>query len=228
VIIIILSPFVKVKDYLFWIAAILEIVLASAAFRIRRYSQSWFFIMVMFSICAPIVLAANISKFVPIGISPLIFLATALVILTFSKSKRSLKNSNYSITLPQDFAFRAFLPSDLTLGLKLEDHHVYKNKQKTTLELYYENEQGAWLWIYESNGKINRDKIKLKTQIIQKIINGVPVIIMQEIRNSDRFRQNLPYSYLEATWSRNGVNFNIRTDMISPVEAEKIIASMIK
>ena len=227
VIFIILSPLVKVKDYLFWTAVVLEIMLAIVAFRIRRYSQLWFFIIVIFSICAPFILAANFSNLVPIGISPLIFFATSLVILTLSTSKRSLKNHSDVLTLPDNFAFHAFFPSNLILGLKLEDHHIYKKKQQTTLELYYENEQGAWLWIYESNGTINRDEVKLKTNKLQKIVNGVPVIILQEIPNSAKLRQNLPYIYIEATWSHNEVNFNVRTDMISPAETETIIESMI-
>jgi hypothetical protein len=96
------------------------------------------------------------------------------------------------------------------------------------LEYYYANDAGAFFWIYESDGIITRDEVKLKTQKTEKIISGVTVGLAQEISNTTKFRKNLQYPYIEAVWNYKDANFNIRTDMISSEDVEKIIASMIQ
>jgi len=211
------------------IAFIIEIALAFASYSIRRYSKSISMLLIIFSMFVPLILAAYVSFLRPILILPFVFLAAFVAISTFLKHRRRFRNKTDPKKLPSTFPFNAVFPADLPLGLEEEDQHIHKKKHQTTLELYYQN-NGAWLWIYESNGVITREAVKLPTQKSEKIINGIPVNIAQEIpkKPSSRKRPKIRPPYVEATWSTKGINFNVRTDWISIEDVEKILASMIK
>jgi len=215
----------------FWIIIpfIIETGLAFASFGMRQYSKLIFILLFIFSIFVPLMFAAFISFLKPILISPLVFLSVAIVISTFSQYKRRFKTKTTPIKLPSNLAFKAVFPTDLPLGLVCKDNTIHKKKSQTTLEIYYQNDNdGSWLWIYESNGAIIRDEIKLQKQKLDNIINSISVNMSQEIPKNNSSRKKIKPPYIEAIWNYKGINFNVRTDWISSEDVEKIIKSMIK
>jgi hypothetical protein len=211
-----------IKDYRFWIASIIAIGLAFTWEYVRRHSYWISNFILLFSVVAPILVAANISSLKPVGISFFTFLAAAVDINLYFKYHRRLKNRTNSIKLSPNFPFPAIFPAFLPERLIIDDYHISKKNQQTTVELNYRDDGDVVLWIYEANGLITRDKVKLPEQKSDKIIKGTTVTLRQEILADT---QSL---YLEAAWSRNDINFNLASEGIALEEVEKIIASMIQ
>lgn len=221
------------KDYPFWIAVIIEIGLAFGAVLVRRYSRTITFLIILFSALAPGILAANISLLKPIWNSSFICITTMAAIFMFLRIDRRLKNEPSSIKLPPKVTFDAVFPTELPSGFTERDHHIHKKKQQTTLEIYYQNvDDASWLWIYESDGVLIRDEIKLQTQKLDKVINGIHISIAQGFPKINSllasFQKEPDMLYIEAIWKHNNINFNLRSDGISLGDVEKIISSMTK
>jgi hypothetical protein len=219
--------YADIKDYRFWLAAIIETFLAIAWFTTRRYSYWVSNLIFLFSIMFPIILPPNINYLRPIGGSFLVFLAAALGIKTYSKYNRKIKNRINSVKLSPKFPFTPIFPADLPSRFTLEDYHISKKKLQSILELDYGSDN-RWLWIQESNGVITRNENKLLKQKLEKIINNTSVIIMQEIPQNISTRKKEQSLYFEADWNHKGINYNLGCDGIPLENVEKIIVSMIK
>jgi len=222
-----IGMYADIKDYRFWLAAIIEIFLAIAWFTTRRYSYLVSNLIFLFSIIFPIILPTNINYLRPIGGSLLVFLASALGITTYSKYNRKIKNRINSVTLSRKFPFTAIFPADLPSRFTLEDYHISKKKLQSILELDYRSDNSAWFWIQESNGVITRNENKLLKQKLEKIIKNTSVIIMQEIPQNISTRKKEQSLYFEADWNHRGIYFNLSCIGIPLENIEKIISSMI-
>jgi hypothetical protein len=183
--------------------------------------------IILFALVTPVLIAVNVKYLGPIVISPIVFLTAIPGIQGYYLVHKS-KNKINSIKLSSKFPFPAVFPKVLPERMIIDDYHISKKNQQTTLELNYNSDGDAWLWIFEANGVIIKDEVKLPEQKSEKIINGTAVTISQEILTDTPKRKILRPLYIEAAWSRNDINFNLASEGIALEEVEKIIASMIQ
>jgi len=226
--ILIIVLWVDTKSYLFWIATIIEIGLAVAYYPVRRHSYWMSYLIFFVGFLGPVILAMKITSLMPVGGSLFAFGAAFVTVQAFDKYVGRSKNKTNSIKLSSKFPFPAVFPVFLPEKLKIDDYHISKKNQQTTLELNYNNDGNVWLWIFEANGVIIRDQVTLPEQKSDKIIKGTAVTISQEILTDTPKRKILRPLYIEAAWSRNDINFNLASEGIALEEVEKIIASMIQ
>lgn len=217
-----------ISSHYFLIASIIEICLAFSVIVIQLYSKLLFGVVSIISFLTPLFLAKNINHLKPIGISSFVFMATLLVLLGIVNYIPKLRQKFTVMMLPSNFPFNAVFPSYLPLGLEKSRLRIYKNSH--TLEVYYVNAEGAWLIVYESADAIVSPEYNIQTQKSEIIVAGISVSIAQEIPKKDGFRKptKLQPPYFEANWSKNGINFKVRTDWIPFEDVEKILVSMIK
>jgi hypothetical protein len=218
----------NISNPYFLIASIIEICLAFLVVVIQLYSKLLFGVVFIFSFLAPLFLAKNINYLKPIGISSFVFMATLLLLLGIVNYIPKLRQKFVVMKLPSSFPFNAISPSYLPLGLEKSGLRIHKHSH--TLEVYYVNDEGAWLFVYEAADTIVSPEYKIQTQKSEKIVAGIPVSIAQEIPKKNGFRKTtkLQPPYFEAIWSKNGINFKVRTDWIPFEDLEKILVSMIK
>jgi hypothetical protein len=212
----------------FWIALTTEICLAFSVVVIQLRSKLLFGIVFILSFLTPLLLANNIIILKPIVLSPFVFIAILAVIFGIVNYVPKLRQKFAVLKLPSNFPFNAIFPSYLPFGLEKRGLRIYK--KSLTLEVYYVNDEGAWLFVYEAEGAIVSPEYKIQTLKSEKIIAGITIGIAQEIPKTDGFRKpaKLQPPYFEAIWSKNGINFKVRTDWIPLEDVEKILISMIK
>jgi hypothetical protein len=217
------------KDLLFWISVILEIGLAFIALLASRYSRTIPLLILIFSMLVPGILAANISSLNSISGSIYICVCTLGAILLFVRVDRRSKNKPLTIKSHTKVTFKPVFPTDLPSGFTEEHHQVHKNKQRTFLEISYNNiVDESWLLIYESNGEIIVGETKAQIEKMDKTINGIYISVEQIIPKRKSFLNKHEMLLLKATWKHNKIFFDSRSGGISMENFEKIIGSMIE
>jgi hypothetical protein len=228
ILIIVVIRYADINNPIFWVASAIEVCLAYVAVTIRRNSPGKFAFITCFAVLIPILFQTfNFVK--PILWSNGVFIAAAIALQMFLRYKNSLKNEPLSTNLPSDFSFNAVFPTDRPLGLSEQVRRISKNNQQTTLDMFFLNDNdSSRLWILESDGVIIPPKIPNKLQNSEIVINGFTVNFAQEIRRNTLVKKPLLRPYMEATWSQNGVYFNVHSARMSWEDLKQILVSMIK
>lgn len=226
--IILILKYADTKDYVFWLAAVVEVVLAVITVRIRRYIRNIPFWLSVVALFVPLILVAGSSQLKPILLSPFVFICVAESIMTYLMAVHRFRSKTSFASALSNFAFEVVLPNNLPLELEEVDYHAHKTKQQTTLNIYYENNDDARLFIYESNGALDRPEIKRPSENSEKLIKGISVKLVRAIPRKAFFRNAKKPPLVKAAWTQKGINFNILADWIPEEDVLKIIESMIK
>jgi hypothetical protein len=221
---------IATKYYLkpiFWAGLSIELVLAYLVHRMNEYN--WLRLLISaVALLAPFLLSyPNVTghysnTLEPIRYSLFFFLTFYGVFVTIddlrgkAPPEESSENLDFQVVVPD-------LPGDFGE----EDRNFYRYKKHWVADITWKNSKSNVLWLKESNGEIPNIEPRKNMQFIEKKIKDVPIRIEVEVLkpNSKRARKGEP-PFIEANWSRKGLNFNLRSDGLTLDEVEKAIASM--
>jgi hypothetical protein len=216
----------------FQIAALIEIGLALLAVRIPERRLHLRGITWAVGLVAPILIASNIEALRPVAPAGWVFLLALGAALTFQwyHSKRSVAGKKSQIREKIVPSQVSILPTYLPSGFKEAEVENHRRKGYSEVEMIYDRDDSEYLiWIKQASRPIPDSKPLKNMQITERIIKGVLVQTAQETAQPpSRGKQQDEPLFIEANWSNNGLHFNLRSDGISLLEAEKIIASMIQ
>jgi hypothetical protein len=212
-----------VDSYIFWIAGIIEVIIAYVTMTLKR--REFFVPIFMAAILIPFFISNNMFFHLPIRMVWMIYILAGSIIGVYSLY-RPRKPRSVTIRLEEWFITPEYLPQ----GYKEDERNVWKKKGASFVEQIFDNEIDEHIiWLLESTRPFTDYKPMKNTEPIQKEIKGVMVNIDREILKPDsKHGTNNDIPFIEANWGHDNINFNLRSDGIHLGEAEKIITSMIK
>ncbi len=222
----VLLQYAPTKEYQFWVATIVQLGLAFLTFAVPRRLAWIRLTLIMFSIAGVPLLGAEVGYLRPTQWSFLVYIAAGAGI-SLLLGGRIGKNRTLP-TLPTSIQFMVSFPVYLPEGFTEVDRNWYRHKGHMVVQRIYRNsDDGSLIWLEESDGALPEFRLPKNKQAIDKTIMDKPVHFEQEVlRPSSRSGRKRELPFIEAHWSSNGVNHNIRSDGLLLPGIEKVIESM--
>jgi hypothetical protein len=203
-----------------------ETGLAFLTFKIRRKFLR--FLLIIFSLYLPQILAENVKPFRGVKATFLAYaLAGALIAVYKTYQEETGKSKKHKIKKPtiQDGIIR---PAYLPPHFEETDSKFSNKKGNMKAEIIYgRNDSEHLIWIVQSDRTPFAASPRKNMEKTEKVIEHVPVYIEHEIQDAKSLNNSDP-PFVEANWSHNGINFNLRSDGITLDDSDKIISSMIR
>ena len=206
----------------FWIVALLGIGLFSVLFVLPRRLHLVKFILSMTSLFVPPFLSSRFETFRYIGSAPIVYIwfgATMALYLQYKGIKE------FDVPLfrkkPDSRYFR--LPQYLPLAF-VSKPRIHQNRKKNLFltEITYDRKDSEYIiWIKESNYYVPGFAHRKWTDQQERQIQGILVHIA--VQSQEKGEPPV----VDIKWNDTGINYVLRSDGVSVVEAEKVVASLI-
>jgi hypothetical protein len=201
-----------VHSYMFWIAAIIEVLLAYKTATLKK--REYFIVIFMISFLTPYFR-------LPLNMVWMVYLLAGamMAVYTLMYPRKPVKKP---VLLDTQFIVPQYVPT----GYKEADRKTHKRKDNRILEIIFDNDDDEHIiWLMESEKPFSDEKPMKNSETSLKTINAIPVQINREVPKKPG-KPNDSERFIEANWQYKSLYFNLRSDGLQPGEMENIIASM--